>query len=239
MKTSRKQQRIFTLIELLVVIAIIAILASMLLPALNQARETAHTSNCINNAKQLGLATLAYIDDYNEYFFPTYTSSPTVYWPQKLITNHYIQDPQVFKCPSSHINPSYWTKNWLKTASAGDFVICPYGTNSSHITGGFRYGGYSAPQAKLPQIKHPAATLFLGDAHQSADKDYPEAYYVFGDIDGTNILHPRHKSGVVVLWIDGHVTHQKTNSVNAYLTPPFNGGGAGKNGQADNYFDRE
>ena len=67
---STNVKRAFTLIELLVVIAIIAILASILMPALSQARERAKTSTCVNNLKQMGVCEMEYAQSFDGYICP-------------------------------------------------------------------------------------------------------------------------------------------------------------------------
>lgn len=58
--------RAFTLIELLVVIAIIVILAAILFPVFARDRENARRTSCLSNVKQMGLAMMQYVQDYDE-----------------------------------------------------------------------------------------------------------------------------------------------------------------------------
>ena len=76
MKNRSANSRKFTLIELLVVIAIIAILASILMPALQQARQRGQGAGCLSNLKDLGMACQNYMDDYNGWLPRTAFSFP-------------------------------------------------------------------------------------------------------------------------------------------------------------------
>lgn len=124
----------FTLIELLVVIAIIAILAAILFPVFAQAREKSRSASCLSNQKQIGLAMMQYIQDYDETYPPAVGSVVTgtivrpQHWIAELhgginvpaavvplgvvvpgIVSPYVKNNQLINCPSAPQRPSVAT----------------------------------------------------------------------------------------------------------------------------------
>ena len=182
----------FTLIELLVVIAIIAILASLLLPALGQAKEKAKAASCRNNLKQWGIATFMFVDE-NDGLLPQDGSHNGT----SKYAGWYIDLPRELGIPDYQQLP--WRTN--AAIEPGNSVwICPSNKRRSNGVNLFHYclnknvnGTGVSNQVPLATIKRPERVVGLFDNGGT------------GGVDQQNNVHSNlHNHGAQFLFLDGH-----------------------------------
>lgn len=220
----------FTLLELLVVIAIIGVLASLLLPALSEAKEMGRRAVCISNIRQLALAFMMYKNDNDGWYPPACSdmlgdnkhrwhgerTSGSANDPSNFEMSEetpiypYLKSVKIRACPSF----KKFVKSWEGGGCGG------YGYSDQYV-GASQGGNFELP-AKDSQVKNQSETIMLTDAaltyttveniQEYAFVTAPKWDYTLSggplvDSDYPSI-HFRHNGKANVAWCDGHVTSE-------------------------------
>ncbi len=232
MKEKRlKKQPPFTLIELLVVIAIIAILASMLLPALNQARARAKSISCINNMKQQGLGFNMYNGNYDNFFPPYFTNGIQHNWADQLIQDSGMGVKSFIDSALAPDNNYRQDKVLNETTNAGH-LYTGYGYNFRYVGGanGLALNNRTdRASAKLQEFRYPSDLYVVMDTVQDNGLfnvgwyrvigKYNDAVYSITNGDNGMVDGYRHQDTVNMLYGDGHAAGIKvSSSINPYVT---------------------
>ena len=149
MKMQNSQNKGFTLIELLVVIAIIAVLAAILFPVFANAREKGRQAACLSNEKQMGLAVMEYVQDYDE-CYPCGINDPGSAgggWAGQIFP--YVKSAGVYACPDDTSKPY------------GSWQTISYAYNWTFTFAGNQINNVAAGPVILPKLNASSLTILF------------------------------------------------------------------------------
>jgi prepilin-type N-terminal cleavage/methylation domain-containing protein/prepilin-type processing-associated H-X9-DG protein len=154
MLVRREAQSGYTLVELLVTISIIAVLLSLLLPAVQAARESARSINCCSNLRELGLATQLHVTVYKAYP-AAYDSSTgaTLRW-MDFLKPYISKGCRVYRCPTDNVQQPY---------SYDPEITLSYGINLWRIPGYTDNSHYFWYPVKRDDIHRTSVLILFGD----------------------------------------------------------------------------
>lgn len=187
----------FTLVELLIVLAIIAMLASMLMPALRTAREKSKAIACSNSLKQIGVASLMYVGDNQDYFVPYYAADADKYQFKILVNHDYLPKNSwnytrsgLLWCQSNLYGLTYfdYLSNYMQNAST---EANPTLTAVTHLP------------YRVSSVKNPSGKVMFADAGINSSDG---KYYFHGGADRIGWVHT---GGANAVFMDGHVSYMK------------------------------
>ncbi len=209
-----RSTRAFTLIELLVVIAIIAILAAILFPVFAQAKEAAKKTQCLSNLKQIGLGTMLYSQDYDDYTIPQFVPGPAgagLYYANEDIAWYGRRQQgngnQPITLKDGLLQP--YMKN-------NEIISCPSHRKTSVSDLGYAMNIYDINERTTASTPLGTFTYWVG-VSSSLFEAVSETVliadgvgnFIGGPSFGAKRIHARHSGQANIIWLDGHAKSRR------------------------------